>query len=265
MNVINNLLDFSGNKEIQDLEINSPSLEKRKAIGPNLSISGEVDVLCTTKSGQKIAVEMQGKKTIYFLAREQEYMAKLISGQVKEREGEKYHKSILDTYMIIIAKENIFVGSTALKCQDTYEIDVLPTVQQTQEVCPGNKMHWKFFELSKFSKHPDSENIHKNSPLKLQWLDFLLSCAKQENIPENRDKIIQESYQVMDMMSWDPDVRTLLWRHRTKKEDSEMTSRAEGKAEGKAETILGLIQQGADDKMLLGANKGYLDCEKLKK
>ncbi len=242
ISALNSFLGFTGNKEIQDVSINDAALERCKLIGDSPSIRGAIDVLCTTTSGQKIAVEMQRKKTKYFLAREQEYMTKLISGQVREGEGSRYHEKVLDTYIIVLSKENVFIGNTALKDQTLYEIDVIPTVQQTQEVYPGNKMHWKFFELGKFQKHPDSENITKDSPLKLQILDFLLTCSVQQNAPEDRDDIIKKSYIAMDQMTWEPDERAMHWKWVRNEEEGEelllereAKGRAEGEAKGRAE------------------------------
>ena len=253
INVLNNFLGFSGSKTIEEVEINNPALEARKVVGEMPSIKGAIDILCTTSSGQKIAVEMQGQKTKYFLAREQEYMAKLISGQVKEGEGALYHAKVLDTYIIVLAKKNLFVGETALKDSSLYEVDVVPMVRQTQEIYPGNKMHWKFFELEKFALHGDSQNITKESPLKLQWLDFLLNCAHQSDIPQDRDEVIKKGYHVMDKMSWDPDDRTMHWKNiRNEQEgeqllaDKEAEGIAKGEAKGEAKGIKVALKHNPD-------------------
>ena len=52
-------------------------------------------------SNQKIAIEMQREKTLYFLVRSQVYMSKLIAGQVKEGEGDSYN--VLETHILVIA------------------------------------------------------------------------------------------------------------------------------------------------------------------
>lgn len=244
ISALNSFLSFTGSNAIVNVDINNPMLERPKLIGENPSITGTIDILCTTSKNQKIAVEMQGKKTIYFLTREQEYMAKLISGQVRTGEGQNYHNKVLDTYIIVLAKNNVFTGDTALKDHSIYEIDVAPTVRQTGELYPGNKMHWKFFELKKFEQHADSKNITKNSPLKLQWLDFFLSCARQLDVPVDRDDIIKESYHIMDKMSWEADERTLHWKNIVNRQEGEellseekTKSKIAGKVEGIAEGI----------------------------
>lgn len=226
--------------DIVDVSLNDTALERRDILSSTPSISGAVDILCTTTTGQRIAVEMQSNKTSYFLTREQEYMAKLISGQVTSGSGAYYHKEVLDTYIIVIAKNNIFTGNTALKDQSIYEIDVLPTVQQTQEIYPGNKMSWKFFELSKFIKHEDSKCITKESPLKLQWLDFLINSPSYSDIPLDTSNIIKKAYHVMDTLNWSTDEQTMHWKNAVTEEDQEALRIEEitlGKAEGKAEGI----------------------------
>ena len=96
-------------------------------------------------------------------------MAKLIYGLVKEGQGHEYHEKVLDTYILVIGKENMFIGNTALKGkvlnntqltpQDLFEIDVKPRIKQTGEIVPGNKMHWKFFELPKFKTSGEYKKI----------------------------------------------------------------------------------------------------------
>ena len=154
ISLLNSLLNFKGKDIIIDVEINPSELivsnisNKKEEMG----ITSAVDILCTNIGKQQIAIEMQGQKQKYFLTREQEYMAKLISGQVKEGQGKQYHEKVLDTYIVVIAKNNMFVGNTALSDQSLFEIDVEPRIVQTGEKYPGNKMHWKFYELEKFKE-----------------------------------------------------------------------------------------------------------------
>ena len=82
ISLLNSLLNFEGKEEIVDVEINNSELivdnvsDKKGKSG----IKSAVDILCTNVSKQKIAIEIQGEREKYFLAREQVYMAKLISG-----------------------------------------------------------------------------------------------------------------------------------------------------------------------------------------
>jgi len=215
ISLLNSLLNFTDDKEIVEVEINSNELpisffssEKGQS-----GITSSVDILCTNQGQQKIAIEMQGQRTKYFLAREQEYMAKLISGQAKEGEGKLYHDKVLETYIIVIGKANIFLGNTALRDQKLFEIDVKPMVMQTNEIVPGNKMHWKFFELPKFQESDNYKSISKESPLKEQWLEFLIDCSKQEEAPDRSD-IIKRGYEIMKVANWTPDQKALYWKQK---------------------------------------------------
>lgn len=219
ISLLNNLLGFKGKKEIKGVEINSNELpvsffSKQKA---QSGIESAIDILCTTKGNQKIAIEMQGQKTKYFLAREQEYMAKLISNQVKEGEGKLYHEKVLETYIIVIGKSNIFLGDTALKNQELFELDIQPVVLQTNEVVPSNKMFWKFFELPKFKNSDNYKKIDKDSPLKEQWLEFLIDCSAQKIEPDRND-IIKKGYEIMKVTTWTPDQKTLYWKQKMNEE-----------------------------------------------
>jgi predicted transposase/invertase (TIGR01784 family) len=238
ISLLNSLLGFEGDKEIIEVEINSNELpvsvfsRDKKLSG----VTSSVDVLCTNAGKQKIAIEMQGQKTKYFLAREQEYMAKLIAGQVKEGEGKKYHEKVLETYIIVIGKDNIFVGSTALKDQKLFEIDVVPTVVQTGDVFPGNKMYWKFFELLKFAESESYKNIDKASSIKEQWLEFLLDCSKQQEKPD-RSEIIKKGYGIMEVAKWDEDKQALYWKEKAEEQDF-LRSQEEIKKEGSVRIIV---------------------------
>jgi len=215
ISLLNSLLGFTGHKEIVEVEINSNELpvsffSKEKG---ESGITSAIDILCTNKGKQKIAIEMQGQKTKYFLPREQEYMAKLISLQVKEGEGKLYHEKVLETYIIVIGKSNIFVGDTKLQNQKLFEIDIQPMVIQTNEIVPGNKMFWKFFELPKFQESNNYKSISKESPLKEQWLEFLIDCSKKDEEPD-RSEIIKKGYEIMKVANWTPDQKALYWKQK---------------------------------------------------
>lgn len=251
INMLNALLDFKGLNAIMDVEINSSDLtvsnidlDKPAKSG----ITSAVDLLCTTTNNKKIAVEMQGQKKNYFLAREQEYMAKLISGQVKVGEGKKYHEKVLDTYIVVIGKENLFSGNSKLQDQDLFEIDVKPIIVQTGEVYPNNKMNWKFYELPKFAASNIYKNINVLSEIKHQWLEFFYHCGQSTELPK-RNNIIQEAYKIMEIATWSPDDQVMYWKQKANEQDAYDSrleeieqAREEGKKEGKEEGIkLGLI------------------------
>lgn len=270
ISLLNSLLDFKGKDLITKVKINPSEL-----VVSNISykkgdtgISSAVDILCTTNDDRQVAIEIQGQKTNYFLTREQEYMAKLIYGLVKEGQGHEYHEKVLDTYILVIGKENMFIGNTALKGkvlnntkltpQDLFEIDVEPRIKQTGEIVPGNKMHWKFFELPKFKTSEeynkikeydavidDSNKLYQekiewlNNNLKEQWLEFLIECSNQITIPV-RNKLITKGYDIMKLATWSPTDRVLLWKQKQSEIDTQqqkLFDKEEAFQEGKLEGI----------------------------
>jgi predicted transposase/invertase (TIGR01784 family) len=256
ISLLNNLLDLSGDKKITALEIITEKLETpvfSYSEGES-SVSGAVDVLCTTTSGQKIAVEMQRAKQPYFLARTQHYMSKLISVQVNEKGGKEYHKDILDTYILVLEKQNLFTGQHKLSDESIYEIDVEPVIKQTGQVFPGNKMHWKFFELSKFKEQEVYRGLTKDSNLKHQWLEFLINCSEQLDEPE-RDDIIKEGYKIMKLAKWSGDKQTLYWREQAREFDQiesqkeeKLKAFQEGQRKGEIKGEIGKIKLALEEK-----------------
>ena len=119
-------------------------------------------------------------------------------------------------------------------------------------------MYWKFFELVKFAKHQDSKEITKNSPLKVQWLDFLLHCSQQRDIPENRDEAIKVGYEIMDQLKWEPDERTLHWKHVQNEQEGIRLleqEKAKGKIEGEIKMIKNMLKSRMDPDQISAATK----------
>jgi predicted transposase/invertase (TIGR01784 family) len=220
ISLLNSLLNFTGDKEIVSIEINSSELPV-SFLGDKTVKSGitsAVDILCTNKGKQKIAIEMQGQAKNYFLTREQEYMAKLISGQVKDGEGQQYHNKVLDTYILVLGKQNMFPEGS-ISNNKLFEIDVKPVIIQTNEIYPGNKMHWKFYELPKFKKSVDFKNMCKDSDIKYQWLEFLVKCTNQVEEPD-RNNLIKKGYDIMKIAKWDEDTKNLYWKEKMNEIDA---------------------------------------------
>lgn len=215
ISILNSFLGFSGTKEITSVEIVSSDLFIEGAA----DIQGSVDVLCTTKNNQKIAVEMQRQYKSYFLPRSQEYMAKIISGQVKAGQGNKYNTALMDTYILSIGKQNIFRGTHALTNKQIFEETVVPWVLETGQEVPGNKMHWKFYELKRFAKSVKNKTINHESSIKEQWLDFLIKCGTQQEVPNDISEIIKKGYEIMKIANWTEDQRTLYWKQKSNEQN----------------------------------------------
>ena len=127
--------------------------------------------------------------------------------------------------------------------------------------------HWKFFELERFAQHEDSQNITKASPLKLQWLDFLLNCSYQSEIPKDRDEVIKESYHVMDKMFWNPDDKIMHWKRIINEQEWEQLlaeKEAEGLVKGRAGIIKVALEYSSDADLEENFQISSKTCNKIK-
>lgn len=242
ISLLNNLLNFTGDKAIKEVTINSPELQKDSISG----VKSAVDVLCTTKAGKKIAVEMQRQYKDYFLARQQEYMAKIISNQVKDGQSAKYHEVVLETYVLSIGKQNIFRGNYKISDNDDlFEKTVVPMLVEKQKEVPGNKMYWKFYELPRFTQKYKNVTIDNNNTLKEQWLDFLINANKQKETPADIDEIIKKGYEIMKVANWSSDEQTLYW-----KAQADERSEIAEQEKMKAEILKQGIEQGREEEAI---------------
>ena len=266
VSLLNNLLGFKNSETIVSVETIVGNLEtgnfsyKKGESG----LTSEVDVLCTTKNGKTIAIEMQRAKQTYFLARMEYYMSKLIAGQLTEEDTNNHHKAIDKTYILVLAKENLFTGHHALVDQINkgtqtgkdgdhksaevsmevikkldYEIDCKPVIKQTNQEFPDNKMYWKFFELPKFKEHEHSKNLNKDSDLKYQWLEFVIDCGSQLSEPD-RHNLIMKGYNIMKTLQRDNLLKAKYWNeyaaqfeHELDIESQKQHAKLEGIKEGK--------------------------------
>ncbi len=200
----NSLLGFTGGEKIVEVSLER---EETPPFG-KYGINSAVDVLCSTANGKTIALEMQRKHEDYFLSRTQYYMSKLFVTSMQKGFSDQYHKMIDKVYMIIIGKDAIFPKEMGL--DDQYEFTVTPTIEELRQPVPDNKMYWKFFELKRFEKLCNNEEIgveQSSSKYNIQkWLRFLLECGKktEESIPDDIPEIIKEAYKVMKTANMNP-------------------------------------------------------------
>ncbi|AVP87063.1 hypothetical protein phytr_1020 [Candidatus Phycorickettsia trachydisci] len=231
---LNTLLGFEGDNAITELVSLSVDLQKFSLT----EVRSAVDIKCITSSGKEIAIEMQKRHKDYFLSRMQTYMSLLTMGHVQRGDSAKYHLKLRDTYILIIAKENIFKGQDAIFKDgvedDSYEKVVVPCIKGLGQEVPQNKLHWVFFELDRFAESIAQKKREEYTP-KEQWLDFLLNCPIMTSIPSDIDPIIQNAYRVMKNIMEDPAKREEYISAELKKAEDEREiekNRAEGKAEG---------------------------------
>lgn len=248
---LNNLLGFTGDSAIESLalDIIDPYLGTEYVS----SIQSTIDVRCRTVSGKDISIEMQRKNKDYFLPRTQDYMAKLLATQIKEGEGEKYHVKLHDTYILVLAKQNLFVGEYKLEGDSNakYEKTFKPTCEELEhQEMPGNKMHWKFYELCKFKTFTKGKLIDNTYTVKDQWLDFLVNCSSNLSIPENLDNKIKEGYKIMKMANWNRDQVVSYYKLKANEYDEQITIE---------NTIKETEQKAFQEGLEKGLKKGELD------
>lgn len=112
-------------------------------------------------------------------------------------------------------------------------------IDKGQEV-PGNKMHWKFYELKKFAKSVKNKIINHESSIKEQWLDFLVKCKRQQEIPDVSE-IIKKGYEIMKIANWTEDQRTLYWKQKSN-EQNEIREQELLIRDGELKEIKGIVK-----------------------
>jgi hypothetical protein len=124
-------------------------------------------------------------------------MARTIAYQMKKGGAQTYHTDLTKVYMLIISRENIFIGNYDLKLGKkdvSFEKEILPIIKQTGTEVPANLMHWIFYEIKRFVEVFKGKEIDASSPLKHQWLNFLDKCGSQKAIPDNINELIKGLY-----------------------------------------------------------------------
>jgi predicted transposase/invertase (TIGR01784 family) len=254
---LNSLLGLKGESVIKNIRIENNNLNQTF----NYGISNAVDVLCTDDERYKIAIEMQRYGHPSFFPREQEYMSKIISHQVKRGEGKEYDKKILKTYIIIIAKNDIFVEKSESESSKFWERDSYPTIHQTGKMYPQNKMYWKFFELSRFEKYVKNKDVKGTVDkvnLKFQWLNFLNNCGKAKSMPENVDEIIKKGYNIMKIAKWTPEQKILYWKHQQNVAATEAQLRKAKEIEEKLKEVEKKVEEEVKKGVEKGIEKGVI-------
>jgi len=197
--LIKNLLLFDDD-EIENLDILNPE----NNVWSQAELKSSVDIICDTKKGKKIIIEMQRYNTKYFLSRSQYYMANRITDETTIGMHSKYHQ-IDQIYLLVIANDILFNDNR-------YFRKIRPADEATNEEMIDNKMYWVFNEIPKYRMYKekiDNKNgLTKKIDLKKhkivnnrfeQWLSFLATCNYQKEEPENIEDVIKKSYFLMKL------------------------------------------------------------------
>lgn len=201
ISLINNLLDFKGRELVQDLQIITSEIP----ISYEGHIRTAIDVRCKVADDREILVEVQRQYKDYFLSRSQYYMAKAINLQMQDGQSKLYNDKILPIYLLSIARETLFrpIDHNEFKNDYSFEKTVVPTIREHNHIeFPGNKMHWKYYELSKFKKAYEKKIVTDQDPIKIQWLDFLSKSYMRQEIPQVNE-LVKQAYTIVERAKWD--------------------------------------------------------------
>jgi predicted transposase/invertase (TIGR01784 family) len=189
---INDILEFKGNEQIEEVEFLSP-IQDAEIASKKQSI---VDVLCKDKNGVQIIVEMQIAPTKGFEKRAQYYAAKAYSRQLNSgsEENGKY-QNLKEVIFIAIADCIIFQGKTAYK-SDHVILDKNSHEHDLQD------FSFTFIELPKFKK----TNISELSTILEKWCFFFKNAAKtsEEDLEKliGSDLVIKQAYDALSQFNW---------------------------------------------------------------
>ncbi len=187
LHFLNDILGFSGDQSIVDIEFLSPILAPKIAVKKQ-SI---VDVLCKDKLGVKYIIEMQVTKTRGFEKRAQYYASQVYGNQANI--GDEYHE-LKEIIFIAIADCIIFPNKSQYKSdhvildKETHEHDL-------------KDFSFTFIELPKFTK--SKEELFS---LEEKWCYFFKHAHEttEEELQKiiGNDTIIHRAYTALDQFNW---------------------------------------------------------------
>lgn len=185
---INDILDFKGEKKIEEVEF------LKTVQDPEIAVKKQsiVDVLCRDKQGIQYIIEMQVAKTKGFEQRAQYYAAKAYGHQANV--GDEYH-NLKEIIFIAIADCIIFPEKKAYKSdhiildKESYEHDL-------------KDFSFTFIELPKFKKGPED----KLEGMLERWCYFFKYAPQTHESDLKRiighHPVLEEAYQALDQHYW---------------------------------------------------------------
>jgi hypothetical protein len=188
--LLNSLLNLKD--EIIDARINN----KRSADllvfdeSNHLNEGEDVNILCTNKGMQKIAVKIQTSHTSNLFDTKPGYCAKLLTSEID-----------LETYIIFISQEGVRVAHTSNES----------IIWQNSEIFL-NKTDWSSFELTKFKEIYVCQPITRTGVMKYNWLLFLISLSKQ-NQKKDINFLIKVANGIKAVATWDKNSKILYWKY----------------------------------------------------
>ena len=187
MHFLNDILGFSEENHIMDIEFLSPILD------PEIAVKKQsiVDVLCKDKKGIKYIIEMQVTKARGFEKRAQYYASKVYGNQAHI--GDKYHE-LKEIIFIAIADCIIFPNKPHYKSDHV----ILDKVTYEHDL---KDFSFTFIELPKFKK--SKEYLYS---IEEKWCYFFKHAHETTEAELQRvigkDTIIHRAYTALDQFYW---------------------------------------------------------------
>ena len=173
ISLLNSLLDFKGEKQIVDVTINSSDL----SVEGISDIKGAVDVLCTTRSHQKIAVEMQRKYKDYFLSYEELWYNNL-----------ELVKKYIDTFNKLPSRPNKLINWIRMQTQN---------YKNKTKMMINKEIYAKWTEFINNKKY--KEYFLSNEEI---WFNNLKLVKNYINTNNNRPSIYDNNNNIKSLSAW---------------------------------------------------------------
>ena len=187
LHFLNDILNFSEDNHIIDIEFLSPILAPKIAVKKQ-SI---VDVLCKDKKGVKYIIEMQVTKSRGFEKRAQYYASQVYGNQVNI--GDEYHE-LKEIIFIAIADCIIFPDKAHYKSDHV----ILDKATHEHDL---KDFYFTFIELPKFTKTKE-----ELSSIEEKWCYFFKHAHEttEEELQKliGSDSIIQKAYTALNHHYW---------------------------------------------------------------
>lgn len=240
---LNAILDFRGEREIEEVEIANPyQVPKIEELKNTL-----LDIKARARNGEHFIVEMQVEKDIAFAKRSLYYTAK---SYVEQLDGGEHYHQLNKVYFIGILNFSIFRNDSYLSRHLILDKETLK-----QEI---KDFEFAFIELPKFRRKIDELQDDAQ-----RWIYFIRNASGIEMIPEefeNKEAFL-EAFAIAEQFRWNKKEMEVYdyVRIREMRRESEMrTARLEGEEEGVRKGIQQGIQEGIQQGIQEGIRQGIL-------
>ncbi|WP_342272392.1 Rpn family recombination-promoting nuclease/putative transposase [Candidatus Tisiphia endosymbiont of Parasteatoda lunata] len=238
---INDVLELKGNDRIKEVTF-LPTIQEPEIASKKQSI---VDVLCKDENGVQLIIEMQVSPQEGFEKRAQYYAAKAYSRQLNKgkKEGARYID--LKAIIFIAISDNIIFKDKVFYKSDHIILDKDSYAHDLKD------FSFTFIELPKFK----ITDINLLTNIIEKWCYFFKHADETSESDLRKiigsDQVIERAYEELNQFNW-TEKELLTYEQETKRimdnkaaEDYLIeTAKAEGKAEGKAELVKILLQNG---------------------